>query len=176
MDTTQPHAAATSAATPPALESALQLQLWLAATLVALPDTALAGLGLSKAALHKELEPYRADVDSYRKLQATARMMSRSQTAELLRCRVNCMALAARTPTEMAAVARTVRTLPDWVWEDVVQDADAATAPSRERSSASPGAGWGTTLPSAAMIDSALGQPLNRAERRRLEALQRKKA
>jgi len=205
MTTDATTARAEAVATSPTLENALHLQLWLAASLLGLPDSALAGLGLSKAGLEAELAPHQTDVDNYRKLRLTSRLMTRAQTAELLRCRVNTMALAARTPAEMAAIARTVRTLPDWVWEDAIVEAD------RPRSTGGPfraghplgrieseithpdgshfvSYSGGPAMPSQASAAAPAQpsfvaqpaavaqpmQPLNREQRRRLDAMLRK--
>lgn len=177
-NTVSQHGADSAAAAgfPTAFDSALQLQLWLAAQLLGLPDSALAGLGLERQSFERELAPHMREVENYRKLQATARLMTRAATAELLRCRVNCMALAARTPAELAAVARTVKTLPDWVWEDaLVGDGERHTAQGAGLKAQGSGAGRQDMAAYLTGLDEQLAQPLlNRQQRRAQEAVQRK--
>lgn len=156
-----------------------QLLLWMLGCMAGLPDTALAGLGLDTSAVGELRSQHAGDIEQMRRLQVLGRQFDRRRISELLRVRVSGMALAARTPTELVAVARTVRALPDWVWEDAVQRADGPAAP---KTQAGPGsaaqfnaagtlADWQSAVPSTALVDSL---PLNRQQRRTLDAQLRK--
>jgi hypothetical protein len=187
------------AAEPTAAAQAQQLCLWLLASMTGLPDTALAGLGLDTGALERLRAQYAADLQPLRQLAGMARLLTRQRTAELLRVRVNGMALTARTPAEMAAVARAVKTLPEWVWDDaLVQDAAGADAaqPAGEPSPAGSSAGQprsvtqqmqeldqllrmmeaqGVGQPGDAVASPSSPLPLNRQQRRMAESLARKR-
>jgi hypothetical protein len=183
-----------------------QLLMWLVACLAGLPDNALAGLGLGERELAACRLRWGAELESMQVLQAVGRHLTRGRIAELLRVRVSGLALTARTPGEMAAVARAVKSLPEWVWDGAAVQGDGAQAagpggagrPARGEAGGQgrppqPGvqvqaptgnpldgilATWeGAGMPSAALVDSMFGPaaPLNRAQRRRLEAQQRKK-
>jgi len=160
---------------------AQQLQLWLVASLSGLPETALAGLGLDAAALTRLKAEHAADLAALQGLQRAGRLMTRGRMAELLRARVSGMALAARTSSEMAAVARSVRSLPEWVWDDATVAGDSAAnsaaqqprggAPASEPQSGL--AGWQPVMPGAGLMGGSM-VGLNRQQRRALEAEQRK--
>lgn len=108
------------------LWQATQLCLWLIASSAALPDTALAGLGLNQAAIQRLTSEHASELEALRCLRGAVQRMDRSEYAELLRTRLTGMTMAAQTPAEMAAVARTVRSLPDWVWDGALRRADGA--------------------------------------------------
>jgi hypothetical protein len=117
-----PRRVATPAATPGA--GAMQLLLWLLTDLAGAPEALLGQLGLDAGLVERITTAHAAEWHELQLLRATSAALTRRDLAEMLRARVNCLALGARTPAEMAAVARAVRTLPDWVWADAaVSDA-----------------------------------------------------
>lgn len=158
---------------------ALQLTLWLLAGMLGLPETAYRGLGLNSEELERLRRTHAADIEALRMMQLAARLMDRRATAELLRCRVNCMALAARSPAELAAVARTVRSLPDWVWDDALVSDD-STATSRSAPGLPDSVAQISFTPLAVTADNSCAagadsaDGLNRRQRRALESLLRK--
>lgn len=179
------------------LDQATQLVLLLLAQTAQLPDTALAGLGLSRAELDSLARAHGVQLQALRLQLAVARLVPRSATAELLRSKVNSMALRARNASELAAVARTVKTLPDWVWDDAVVAEDGGAAGGRPACSGGAEGGAAAGRPASygegavELEDEALylrGQAaedymtgrgafapqLNRAQRRALEARERK--
>lgn len=117
-------------------------------------------------------------------LHSVSRQLTRPRLAELLRARVNAMSLTAGTPAELAAVARAVKALPDWVWADAAVQGDGAAplaAPRAAGAAARPFDFLSGHAPSLASLDALLAgggcpaaAPLNRAERRRREALEKK--
>jgi hypothetical protein len=156
-----------------------QLLLWLVACLAGLPEAALAGLGLSGVELDAFQARFGSELDDMRLLRQTGLHMTRRRLAELLRARVSSMSLTASTPAELASVARTVKTLPDWVWDDAVVAVDNGVQPEQatitRTADGAVFASWeGGSAPSSALLDSVFGPALNRAERRRREALERK--
>jgi hypothetical protein len=156
-----------------------QLVLWLIADAAGQPDSALAGLGIDAAALSRLRKDCAAEIANYGMLQRAARLFTREATGELLRARLGGMALAARTPAELAALTRACRSLPDWAWSEACVDGDGAgVQPAEARFARSSDgavfASWEGGAPSAALLDSVFGPPLNRAQRRRLQAMEKK--
>lgn len=96
-----------------------ELLLWFISSRESQDEALLQDLPISAQELADLRASRRQEIHQLGILRALARRMTRSDIAQLLRARVNGMSLAARTPAEFAAVARAVRTLPDWVWSDV---------------------------------------------------------
>jgi hypothetical protein len=146
-----------------------QMLLWVLADNVGRPAEELAPLGLSEEALALLRQEHAEEIAGYMLLQRAGDMLTRERLGKLLVSRLGGMALAARTPAEYAAVTRAARTLPDWAWQAGLMAAD---GPAQERLAAAREAA-GRTGGAASGAQQAM-QPLNRAERRRLEALERK--
>jgi hypothetical protein len=191
-------------------QSAERLLLWLIACSAGQPDAALAALGLPATELQRLRSEHAAELSGLQLMHAAALGLTRERVAQLLRARVSGLALTAATPAEMAAVARAVRSLPDWVWDGAAVDGDGprlAEMPpgvqiqrcadgtvlalwGRPEQSAPDGASQSADGPAttgsrsasdpanggftSALLDTVFGKPLNRAGRRRAEALQRK--
>jgi hypothetical protein len=134
------------------------LMLWLQGTL---GNDPLVAAGLDRA----DLEELRAGMTEAEKREVTwlcaaGRVMTKELMAKLARGRLAEAAMAARTHSEVATLARAIRSLPDWVWDGatglpgkLLQHAAGAAATAQLAAQAEPG--------------------LNRAERRRLARLDR---
>jgi hypothetical protein len=167
-------------AQPDAGQGSVQLCLWLLTELASLPDAELGRLQLDRSALDELCRQHGPELHSLQLLRTASELMTRRHLAELVRAKANSLALTANTPAELAAIARCLRALPDWVWDDAVVNEGGA------RPAGAPGLGHG--VPAAAQqLNRVLGAwhayapyqhdagpQLNRHQRRVLEAALRK--
>lgn len=177
----------------PALPQSLQLVLWLLSDLSGAGMAALEASGLQRDDCLLLGTANAEALEEMRLLRVTGAAVTQRELAVLLRSRINFLTLTAQTPAQMAAIARAVKTLPDWVWADAaVSDNGAALAPGSlpasglaeaahtpQHAQPKPGpTGMGLTAVSTSIHDTVPpvqpAPPLNRHERRALEAQLRK--
>jgi hypothetical protein len=149
------------------------LLLWL--TMCEVADTAgqAAALGITAAQVGTLKERFAEELEELRRLNLVGGRTTRPLMARLARGRVAELSLTARTPTELAALARAIRTLPDWVWDDATVQGDGSSAKAPVRGYTTSAAGTATPLAGSGASALLEEQRLNRAARRRQEKLER---
>jgi hypothetical protein len=165
-----------------------QLCYWLLATAGDDLDAVLATLELTPHMYRKVCEAAAPQLEQMQLLHRAGRALNREKLATLLRCRINGMSMAAQTPADLAAVARTVRALPEWVWDEPGgKPAPQAATPAATPAAGGPASAAPQSAPAhycpAPIFSAGLlpeeapecgGKLLNRKQRRRLAAALRK--
>jgi hypothetical protein len=129
-------------------------------------DAGLAAPGTAGPGAHlAELKrTHQAEIEELNRLNLVGAHASRELLARLLRARLMETSLTARTPSELAVLARAIKTLPEWVWEGEVRP-DSGTVANSGTGAATGGRGSDASGPD---------DRLNRAAGRRLEKQQQR--